>query len=169
MSEENIYLVLNTFKNSETLTSQKEDKPKIIGYNDFLKIIGHLEDREFIKPTSNLNEFKITSTGIEKFKELDKLNKITEKDKNIQRRKLYNESIIAERARKTFWFVFLFGLFGGIYSGIDIFNKITKSKEVPKKQVTKQEMEEELSKLRTLFLTQKKVDSLNHSNSELNK
>jgi hypothetical protein len=40
--------------------------------------------------------------------------------------------------RKTFWYIFALGLFGGIYSGYDLFNKIIDNKEVPIKQITKQ-------------------------------
>jgi hypothetical protein len=57
--------------------------------------------------------------------------------------------------RKTDWYIFALGLFGGIYSGIDLFNKRTSNKEVQEKQLTKKEMELELTKLRTLILSQK--------------
>jgi hypothetical protein len=50
-----------------------------------------------------------------------------------------------------------------------LFNKITSSKEVQEKQLNKKEIELELSKLRTLILSQKSQDSLATSNSELKK
>jgi hypothetical protein len=103
---------------------------------------------------NKLNEFKV------KFIQ-------SENDEAAERTKLHNESVMSGWKRKTFWYIFALGLFGGIYSGIDLFNKITIKKEVQVEQITKQQMESELTKLRTLILNQKKKDSLNHSNSVL--
>jgi|AntRauTorckE5430_2_1112549.scaffolds.fasta_scaffold00242_6 hypothetical protein len=71
--------------------------------------------------------------------------------------------------RKTFWYIFVLGLFGDVYSGIDLFNKITGSKKVQEKQLTKEEMESELAKLRTLILNQKSQNSLKYPNPKENK
>lgn len=47
------------------------------------------------------------------------------KDKLAERRKLHNEAVLSTWKKKTFWYIFAFGLFGGIYSGIDLINKIS--------------------------------------------
>ncbi|MFT6842723.1 MAG: hypothetical protein ACJASR_001494 [Psychroserpens sp.] len=89
------------------------------------------------------------------------------KDGIAERKKLHNESVMSGWKRKTFWYIFALGLFGGIYSGIDLFKKITNSKEVQEEQLTRKEMELELYKLRDLILSQKIQDSLVKSNPEV--
>jgi hypothetical protein len=74
----------------------------------------------------------------------------------LERKKLHNESKLSDWQVKTFWPLFIFGLFGGLYSTYDIIKNLTKVENVQLKQITKEEMESELSKLRTLILTQKK-------------
>jgi hypothetical protein len=167
MTEKEIYLVLSTFSENRIRLEKSFEKIDSIGWSDFLSIIDFSEKREYLD--NNSGEYSISGIGKTYFLELKNEIEQTEKDKIAERQKLRNEAIISERTIKTFWAVFIFGLFGGIYSAYDLFNKITSNKEVPKEQVTKQEMEEELSKLRTLFLTQKKGDSLRIPNSELNK
>ncbi|WP_298767712.1 hypothetical protein [uncultured Polaribacter sp.] len=137
-----------------------------LNWKEYLSILSELENKDFFKYNE---KHHLSEYGLSILQEWESFFTQKEKDEKAERFKLHNESILSGWKRKTFWYIFAFGLFGGIYSGIDLFKKITSNKEVPKKQVTKQEMEEELSKLRTLVLTQKKIDSLNHSNSELNK
>lgn len=167
MNKKNIFLVLNLYYESPVNNVKAYDKVNSIGQNDFQEINQFIIDREYVV---NIDcELHIQEIGKLYLIELKKELEQEEQDKIAERQKLRNEAIISERTIKTFWAVFIFGLFGGIYSAYDLFNKITSNKEVPKEQVTKQEMEEELSKLRTLFLTQKRVDSLRIPNSELNK
>lgn len=96
-----------------------------------------------------------------------------EQDENANRKKLHNETRLSELKLKTFWFIFIFGLFGGIYSGISLKKDLTKSEEPKEDFVTKKQMELELSKMRTLFLNHKnndvlpKTDSLNIIRSEI--
>lgn len=66
---------------------------------------------------------------------------------------------------KYFWYIFAFGLVGGIYSTVEIIKSLTTSENAKEKQVTKEELELELTKLRTLILTQKKDTLLIRSNS----
>ncbi len=68
-----------------------------------------------------------------------------------------------------FSFISLFIIFGGLYSGYDIIKNLTKVENVQSKQITKEQMELELSKLRTLILIQKKDSLLNRPNSEKGK
>ena len=129
-----------------------------IGWSEYNTFIS-----EFLK-NNLVDEYsanKLTELGKNRLNELKiKINQ-KEKDEKAERIKLYNESVMSGWKRKTFWYIFALGIFGGVYSGIDLFGKITSSKEVPKEQLTKQKMEEELSKLRTLILTTKKKDTLN--------
>ncbi len=91
------------------------------------------------------------------------------KDKEAERKKLHNESKLSDWQVKTFWPLFIFGLFGGLYSAYDIIKNLTKVENVQSKQITKEEMESKLSKLRTLILTQKKDTLSVPSNSEKGK
>lgn len=90
-------------------------------------------------------------------------------DKKAERKKLHNESKLSDWQVKTFWPLFIFGLFGGLYSAYDIIKNLTTADTIREKQVTKEQMELELSKLRTLILIQKKDTLLNHPNSEKGK
>ncbi|WP_396178848.1 hypothetical protein [Flavobacterium sp.] len=83
--------------------------------------------------------------------------------------KLYNDSKLSERQVKTFYIVFVFGLFGGLYSCYDFIKTLNTKEYDQSKQITKEELELELSKLRTLILNQKKDSLLNTSNSEKGK
>ena len=146
MSSENTYLILKTFEDSLISLTRDSDKPKTIGRQDFLETIGHLEKREFIEETDEMNQYKITNIGLEKLKELNKLKEQKEKDEKAERYKLYNESVMSGWKRKTFWYIFALGLFGGIYSGIDLFNKITDNQEIQEKD----NQEDKSSKIKTI-------------------
>ena len=113
---------------------------------------------------SELRNLNFDKLKIQDFLKNDGINKIW-----ITENKLYNDSKLSELQLKTFWWIFGFGIFGGLYSGIDFIKNLTKEENQQSKQITKEEMELELSKLRTLILTQKKDNLLNPSNSEKSK
>jgi hypothetical protein len=83
--------------------------------------------------------------------------------------KLLNDNTLAKWQVKYFWYIFAFGLLGGVYSTIEIIKSLTIKESVKEKPVSKEEMELELSKLRTLILTQKRDTALVHANSEKGK
>ena len=80
-----------------------------------------------------------------------------------------NDYTLSKWQVKTFWVALSFGIFGGIYSGYDFIKSIANEDTNQVKQVTKEEMELELSKLRTLILNQKKDSLLSIPNSEKGK
>ncbi|NRT17170.1 hypothetical protein HNP99_003549 [Flavobacterium sp. 28A] len=112
---------------------------------------------------------KLTELGKNTLKilELELEQEVT--DQKVERKKLHNESKLSEWQIKTFWPLFIFGLFGGLYSAYDIIKTLTKKEDAKVEQLTKSEMESELSKLRTLILTQKKDSTSTHSNSKKSK
>jgi hypothetical protein len=169
MTNENIFLVLEAYKNEPLTVEKAFEKTPTIGWNDFLEIIKFLEKKQFISATINRNIFKITQVGLNNFIELKEIKAQKEKDETAERKKLHNESVMSSWKRITFWPIFLFGLFGGFYSGLDLINKKGNNIKEGKSQQYKQDSILKLKKLDTLILTQKKGDSLNHSNSELNK
>ena len=109
----------------------------------------------------NLN-FDISK--IKDFLKNERINKIW-----ITENKLYNDSTLSKWQVKIFWPMFILGIFGGLYSSYDFVKNITTKENIEEQQVTKSEMESELSKLRTLILTQKKDSVLIHFNSEKGK
>ena len=112
---------------------------------------------------------KLTELGKSTLRTLESEVKQEFKDKEAVRKKLHNDSKLSDWQVKTFWFLFVFGIFGGLYSGYDIIKNLTKAENVKSKQITKEEMESELSKLRTLILSRKKDGSLIPPNSEKGK
>lgn len=169
MNELKYFLLKTKFENQK---NKKDDTDffKLVknrlNWEEYLKILSELDSKDFFE---NGERHILSEYGLSTLQQWEKIFTQKEKDEKAERFKLHNESTMSGWKRKTFLPIFIFGLFGGVYSGIDFINKMTSSKEVPKEQLTKQEMEEELTKLRILILTQKKADSLNHSNSELYK
>ena len=109
----------------------------------------------------NLRSLNYEKSKIQDFLKNDGINRIW-----IAENKLHNDSKLSELQLKTFWWIFGLGIFGGLYSGYDFIKNLTKPEDVKKEEITKEEMESELSKLRTLILTQKKDSVLINSNSE---
>jgi len=170
MDDEKLNIVLDFIINNDfPLIDSPEHLPENIGFREYISIIEFLENKQYIESIDNDLMYSLTDVGFVNFKILKKNIAQQGTDELAERNKLHNESVMSGWKRKTFWYIFVLGLFGGIYSGIDLFNKITSSKEVQEKQLTKQEMESELSKLRTLILSQKSQDSLKNPNFELNK
>lgn len=138
-----------------------------LAWKEYLTILSELERKGFFNPkiSNGLSEY-----GNNILKEWELFFTQKKKDEIAERIKLHNESLLSEWQVKTFWFVFIFGLLGGLYSTFDFF--IT----TPKNEERFQQIEGDILKykdtikeLRTLILTKKKGDSLNHSNSESNK
>ncbi|WP_165734379.1 hypothetical protein [Polaribacter sp. 20A6] len=152
-----------------------KNEDKNLNDSDFFKLIEHkvgwTEYHAFLSDfiRNNLvDEYsanKLTELGKNRLNELKIQIDQKSKDEIAERTKLHNESILSGWKRKTFWYIFIFGIFGGIYSGIDLFKKITQEKEIKTEPINKEQLEVELSKLRTLILT-KNNDSLNNDNSK---
>ena len=87
----------------------------------------------------------------------------------VMRAKELDDAKLSKWQVKYFWYILFFGLLGGIYSTVEIIKSLTTSENVKEKQVTKEELELELSKLRTLILNQKKETLLIPTNSEKGK
>lgn len=87
----------------------------------------------------------------------------------VIRAKELNDAKLSKWQVKYFWYIFVFGLLGGIYSTVEIIKSLSTSENVKEKQVSKEEMELELSKLRTLILNQKRDTLIIPTNSEKGK
>ena len=62
----------------------------------------------------------------------------------ILREKELNDAKLSKWQVKYFWYIFAFGLVGGIYSTVEIIKSLTTSENAKEKQVTKEELELEL-------------------------
>jgi len=132
---------------------------------------------------SNRQRCDLTETGYEIFKNggwfeflrikglLAEKERLEDKRKDITDRidaeKLVYEHKLTKWKVKTFWPVFVFGIIGfisGIYNFID---NLKTAKYIESQELTNQRMESELSKLRTLILDQKSLDSLHNSKTRV--
>ena len=108
-----------------------------IGWKEYNKIYSEDVNNSLLdyKTHTKLTELgKNTLIALESELEQEK------KDKSAERKKLHNESILSDWKRKTFWYIFAFGLFGGVYSGFDLANKLLKNEKSndtkPSEQIT---------------------------------
>ena len=98
-----------------------------------------------------------------------------EKEYNNQVKKAEKDAIELEKSLldirlkkwqlKIFWWIFGFAIIGSGLSVYNFINSLMPSKDVKEQEEKITRMESELSKMRTLVLDQKKVDSLRNSNS----
>jgi hypothetical protein len=147
MDDEKLYIVLNFISNNDfPLIDNPEYLPENIGFREYLSIIEYLEKKQYIESIENDTIYGLTDVGVANFKLIRGNIEQQTSDKLAERKKLHNESVMSGWKRKTFWYIFALGLFGGIYSGIDLFNKITDNKEIQEKD----NQEDELSKIKTI-------------------
>jgi hypothetical protein len=160
------------------LRTKLENESKGLDHDDFFKLIEYkigwtqynkihseyvnnsLLDYETYTKLTKLGRNTLNTLELEHNQEI--------KDSNAKRKKLHNESVISDWKRKTFWPIIVLGLFGGIYSGIDLFSKIISSTESKENPFSKQKKKLKQSKPDTLILTKKNQDSLVNPNTELN-
>ncbi|MEQ8238491.1 MAG: hypothetical protein RIA69_04720 [Cyclobacteriaceae bacterium] len=83
----------------------------------------------------------------------------------VLRDKEKNDATLSKLKLRTFWPVLLFGIFGGIYSSIDFYQKITSKTS----SVTQEILNNETLKFINLIdLQQKQIDSLNQELNKIN-
>ncbi|MCL7765486.1 hypothetical protein MPF19_18870 [Polaribacter sp. Z014] len=171
MEEKEKQLIVLIFikENNFRLIDETKFLPKNIGFTEYLNIIEYLEGKKYVESIGNDNLFTITELGILNIELIQLKLKEEKYDKLAERTKLHNESIVSGWNRKTFWTVFIFGLLGGIYGFYDLFIKVPiVEKELKQIKLDILENKRTTKELRTLVLSRKNIDSLNHSNSELN-
>lgn len=171
MIDKEIFKFLNFISenNNFKLKDVYEITEEKFGWQIFLNGIKELENLNLVTENQDGETYSITKLGIEKLSELKINFENSEKDEKAERKKLHNESKLSDWQIKTFWPLFIFGFFGGLYSAYDIIKNLTTADTILEKQVTKEQMELELSKLRTLILIQKKDTLLAHPYSEKGK
>ncbi len=96
----------------------------------------------------------------------DKQNLEKQRNKEIDEltlRKLRWDTKLSKWKVKTFWPVFVFGLIGFIFGVYNFIDNQKTVKHIESIELTNQQTESELTKLRTLILDQKNLDSLHNS------
>ena len=143
------------------------DKQNISKERTFF-ICKFLERKSLVSLILN-SETEIRTLNFEKLKIQDFL-----KNDNIRKiwrteSKISNDYTLSEWQVKTFWWIFGFAIIGTVLSIYNFIDSLATSKNIIKQEQRSEEMELELSKLRTLILTQKKDSLLNRPNSEKGK
>lgn len=152
---------LERFKDSnDTIVFKPNDKNRI-AWNILIKrgLIEHLGQYEF----------KITTKGkiVLRLGGWDEYIDYEEQKENKETKKAHYDLLFSKYRYKTFWIVFVLGLFGGLYSIYDAFIK-TQSTEEKLNQINTdtQENIKAIEELRIEISNQKNLDSLNTPNLE---
>jgi hypothetical protein len=169
MEEQKHFFLKTKFESQESNKDDTEFFELVknrFNWEEYMTLLSELENKGFF---SKENRCVLSEYGKNILNDLELKIFQKEKDNEYKRVKLKNEFILSKWTVKTFWVVFIFGLLGGFYSAYDLFIKTPKNeKRFRKIEVDVKKNKDTLKELRTLILTQKKGDSLNYSNSELN-
>jgi len=112
----------------------------------------------------NIPTCKISPKGINIIKNggwLKHLDHEKTKSTRAERKEIFDYNIAKWQSR-TFWPVLIFGLFGGIYSGIELYQKLTTKNvnQESKSTIEKHEHKSSSNKSDELILNQNKIDTL---------
>jgi len=112
----------------------------------------------------NIPTCKLSPKGIEIIKNggwLKHLDREKTKSNRAERKEIFDYNIAKWQSR-TFWPVLISGLFGGIYSAVDFYEKLTTKNvtQEPKSFADKQEYKSKLNNSDELMLNQNKIDSI---------
>jgi len=139
---------------------------------DYAYYFDILNKYEIVKIYTDLNSFRIEPIPIKAdnfynqggFKAIfDERQRVINRNKELDElsfKKLKWDSKLSKWQVKTFWWIFAFACFGGLYSTYDILTDKLRNKKTDQQIITKSQMDSELTKLRALISDQKKVDSI---------
>ena len=162
----------------EPLSNSYLSRANEIKANDYSYYLDILKEYNVVKINSVIgNRFRIEPIHIKtqnfsdqggfkaeydnKHRELKRSEELDE----LSLKKLRWDSKISKWQAKTFWYIFGFACIGGLYSTYDIVTKIVNNNN--ENLVTKSQMKLELSRLHTLILDQKMIDSLRSSKNHI--
>ncbi len=148
---------------SPSYLNQKHD---VLSQNDRMIVFGILESDNWIV-YCNLNDYyKLEKAALPVLDKHKTYTKYLEFDLKKERRNEQKEIFdfkVSKWKYHTFWYFFAIAIFGGGYSVYDFIERLTKAESVQQGQNPKAEKELEVSKLHTLVLDQKNLDSLHIS------
>ena len=137
-----------------------------VGWKKYNEIYAEASNNSLLDSYSHV---KLTELGKKTLQNLEAELEKENKDENSQRKKLHNEYKLSEWQLKTFWWIFGFAFIGNGLSVYNFIDNSSTSKNIIQQEERIKKTELELSKLRTLILTQKKDNFLNRPNSEKGK
>jgi hypothetical protein len=144
-------------------------EPDWIDWSGYMDVIATLDRKRLIEQNSeHRSVYILTKHGKESLEKEQNLRTDIQKDNKISRQKLHNEAKLTRLKVKSFWPIFILALFGGVYSSIDFVSRVLNRSDQEPELITRQELKEEVTKLRTLILNQKNQDSLLQTNSDKN-
>jgi hypothetical protein len=124
-------------------------------------------DGNTIEKNEHTKKFK-EHGGFEKIYQ-DELTRIEKKEEidSLSIKKLKWDTKLLKWKVKTFWPVFVFGLLGFIFGLYNFITQIVDSRKTKELQIELKNTQKEVSKLRTLVLDQKSLDSLRNSKNHV--
>jgi hypothetical protein len=136
MDDNKLLLVLDFINNNDfALVNSPEYLPENIGFQEYLSIIEYSEQMEYIDNPDNNHIYELTVVGLNNLVVLKASKEDLERSAKLTHKKLKNESKMSTWKLWIFWPAFIFGIFGGIYSGIDLLKEINaKSQEKNQKK-----------------------------------
>ncbi|WBU89079.1 hypothetical protein [Cellulophaga omnivescoria] len=157
-NESHAYKFLLKFKKNETLIMTNYTDSDKKGWNILVKrdLIEHIGDMQFTITPKGKKVIRLGGWS----RYLDYLEK---KDINEYKKENY-DFLFSKYRYKTFWLAIVLAVFGGIYSGYDFIERLTKEGDSQQSQIPIKEKELELSKQHTLILNQISQDSLQMTN-----
>ena len=81
--------------------------------------------------------------------------------------KLHDDAKLSKWQVKVFWPVFMFGIFSFIFGLYNFITQIEDSRKTKELQIELKNTQEEVSRLRTLVLSPKTVDSLHNAKTQI--
>jgi len=159
MKIRDIILVLETYKSNPNIDIRDlhkliDDK---ISWENLLAVFTELGQERLIKRINTIGE--ITKLGENRLSEL--LKEI--ENNRIESEKSKLDLILKKWQLKTFWWIFGIAFIGTIFSIINFIKDSKHSNNIKEQEIRIEKTELELSKLHTLILNQKKVDSLHNA------
>ncbi|MGB5821138.1 MAG: hypothetical protein WBG90_16760 [Saonia sp.] len=161
---EHDHFLYNIFKNEDLLSIKSE-------FNRLASII-HGYDCAQVYPNETGNPTTIVPNGrTASFKAQGGFKKAyadllkSKEHSEILKKKERDDARLSDWRVKTFWPLLILGTFGGIYSGIDLIEKLTNNETDQNEVITKQQLESEFSNFRNSMLIEKENDTLSELDS----
>mgnify|MGYP003589537446 FL=1 len=154
-------------------------EPLNIDYKERDIIEKYLVDNQIITDYTNEYDgrFILTDKGQEIYKVYGGVEKYNEYKKEKQEEKLRLEKKASDKLHddaklskwqvKVFWPVFMFGIFSFIFGLYNFITQIEDSRKTKELQIELKNTQEEVSRLRTLVLSPKTVDSLHNAKTQV--
>ncbi|PZX09547.1 hypothetical protein LX69_03555 [Breznakibacter xylanolyticus] len=144
---------------------------KVSDYSFYLQIISN--ENFFSKSVISHNGFEVRpiESKLKEFLENGGFSKMYVEQARIKRRNEQREDLSLRLTKFkiwTFWPLFVIAIFGGIYSGIDFFNKKSEHKSEEQYLERIKQVESELTTLRTLISSQNNQSLLQNSTGKEN-